>query len=74
MNAKTYLFLFAAAISLCLCGAAIAAAASGNLPVITTLQPRYEFEPVPEGVEVRHDFVIRNQGGSNLEIQNVETG
>jgi hypothetical protein len=55
--------------SLCL-----AVAGAGGAPAIHVPQPRYEFEPVPEGVEVRHDFVIQNQGSANLEIQNVETG
>ena len=35
---------------------------------------RYEFEPVIEGTEVLHDFVIQNQGDAPLDIIKVETG
>jgi hypothetical protein len=45
-----------------------------NGPAIHVPEPQHEFEAVPEGVEVRHDFMIRNRGGADLEIQKVETG
>lgn len=34
----------------------------------------YTFETVPEGTEVRHDFVIENHGTAPLRIIKVETG
>jgi outer membrane protein OmpA-like peptidoglycan-associated protein len=34
----------------------------------------YEFEPVPDGVEVRHDFVLQNKGTAPLIISRVKTG
>jgi hypothetical protein len=55
-------------------GLGIAAADGGGAPQISIEQPRHEFAPVPEGAEVSHDFIIRNRGGSDLEIQKVETG
>jgi len=55
-------------------GLGIAAAAGGGAPQISIGQPRHEFAPVPEGAEVSHDFIIQNRGGSDLEIQKVETG
>jgi hypothetical protein len=33
----------------------------------------YEFEPVPDGVEVRHDFVLQNKGTAPLIISRVKT-
>jgi hypothetical protein len=34
----------------------------------------YEFEAVPDGVEVRHEFVIQNKGAAPLFISRVKTG
>ena len=34
----------------------------------------FEFEPVPDGVEVRHDFVLQNKGNAPLTISRVKTG
>jgi hypothetical protein len=34
----------------------------------------YEFEAVPDGVEVRHEFVIQNKGTAPLLISRVKTG
>jgi len=55
-------------------GLGTAAAASGGAPAIHVPQPRHEFAPVPEGVEVTHDFVIQNRGSAELEIKSIETG
>lgn len=34
-------------------------------------QTQYEFAPVMEGVDIKHDFVIENHGNAPLVIQNV---
>ena len=34
----------------------------------------YKFEPVPDGIEVRHDFVLQNKGNAPLIISSVKTG
>ncbi len=34
---------------------------------------RYQFEPVVEGQEVVHDFIVLNKGSAPLEIQTVKT-
>ena len=68
MKQKTYMMCLTVGLVLCLLTAAAAA------PAIDVPQPRHEFAPVPEGAEVSHDFTIRNRGGSDLEIQKVETG
>ncbi len=34
----------------------------------------YEFEPVVEGAEINHDFIIQNKGTAPLNIEKVKTG
>jgi len=51
--------------------------AKNNTPVSPSAligQTIYEFEPVVDGAEVVHDFVIQNKGEATLEIQKVITG
>ena len=40
-------------------------------PVIVVDTPVFEFDSVPEGVRIDHDFVIRNTGDTDLHIENV---
>ena len=35
---------------------------------------RYEFAPVAEGIEVRHDFIVQNKGSETLYINKVKSG
>ena len=35
---------------------------------------RYDFEPLPEGSEVVHNFIIQNKGTAPLIIEKVKTG
>ena len=37
-------------------------------------QPEYTFDPVVDGTQVMHDYVIQNRGTKTLEIQKVKTG
>ena len=37
-------------------------------------QKQYEFAPVMDGVEVKHDFIVENHGKAPLIIQNVRPG
>lgn len=37
-------------------------------------KPQYEFQPVAEGSEVTHTFVLRNQGDGPLTILKTEAG
>ncbi|MFO8048471.1 MAG: hypothetical protein R6U29_05500 [Desulfosudaceae bacterium] len=55
-------------------GAADAQARWGEEPEIFVPETRYSFEPVPEGTEVSHDFVIQNKGDAPLEINRVKSG
>jgi uncharacterized membrane protein YciS (DUF1049 family) len=50
--------------------------AENNLSVASSVsvpQPLYKFEPVVDGTQVIHDYVIQNKGATTLEIQNVKT-
>lgn len=55
-------------------GAADLQARSGEEPEIFVPETRYSFEPVPEGAEVSHDFVIHNKGDAPLKINRVKSG
>lgn len=37
-------------------------------------QTQFEFAPVVEGAEVRHEFTVQNRGAEPLKITNVKTG
>ena len=43
-------------------------------PEVFFPQTRFEFAPVVEGIEVRHDFTVQNRGTEPLKITNVKTG
>jgi hypothetical protein len=43
-------------------------------PQAVVLQPQYQFESVPEGREVVHEFRIQNKGTAPLLIEKVQTG
>ena len=34
----------------------------------------YEFEPVPEGKKIIHDFILQNKGNAPLTINKIRTG
>ena len=35
---------------------------------------KYEFDPVVDGTQITHDFVIKNTGNGPLAVHNVKTG
>jgi len=43
-------------------------------PSIIIPESRYTFQPVLDGTEIIHDFVIQNKGAGPLEIEKVRTG
>lgn len=43
-------------------------------PKAVVVDPNYEFDPVPEGTKVTHDFIIKNEGTETLEITKVKPG
>jgi hypothetical protein len=34
---------------------------------------KYEFTPVADGIEIRHDFIVQNKGDQILDIKKVKT-
>lgn len=46
---------------------------SQDVPVAFVAAPVYQFEPVADGIRIRHDFVIGNTGGKPLLIEKVST-
>jgi len=62
---------------LCATATAIALSAeTGTTAMPSAYAPAavFEFAPVLDGVEITHDFVIRNPGEAPLEITKVQTG
>jgi hypothetical protein len=59
---------------------ALAVACSGaaegtpDAPLAAAPEPIFTFEPVLEGEEVVHDFVVENRGTAELQIHRVENG
>ena len=45
-----------------------------GIPIANYLTIQYQFEPVVDGIEVRHDYIIRNTGTAELLIKEVKTG
>ena len=43
-------------------------------PRMEIAQERFEFEPVPEGAEIIHEFRVKNSGEAPLRIERVRTG
>lgn len=60
------------------CLIAVAAGASNtapeNGPKAEAAQSTFQFDPILEGEEVVHDFILRNTGTAELVIENVKTG
>jgi len=60
------------------CLAASVATASNtapeNRPKAVAPDSIYQFQPVLEGEDIVHDFIVRNTGTAELVIENVKTG
>jgi len=37
-------------------------------------ETEYQFEPVADGMEIQHDFVVKNTGTAELDIKEVKPG
>jgi hypothetical protein len=48
-------------------------AAAEEAPAVVIISPDFEFKPVPEGAEVKHDFIVQNKGNGLLKIEEVKT-
>jgi ABC-type glycerol-3-phosphate transport system substrate-binding protein len=47
---------------------------SSDAPLAVAPEPIFQFEPVLDGEEVVHDFVVENRGTAELVIHKVQTG
>lgn len=45
-----------------------------NVPPVFVPEARYKFDPVLEGTEITHDFIVQNKGTTPLKIEKVRTG
>ncbi len=43
-------------------------------PSLYVPEPSFEFAPVVSGQDVKHDYIVQNQGKAELEITSVKTG
>jgi hypothetical protein len=48
--------------------------ASEKVPSVRIPEENFQFESIVEGQDVKHEFVVRNEGDAVLEIQKVRTG
>ncbi len=74
MNQRICRMLALAALILGAAGVLIPASASGAAPVAVLESPSYDFGSVYEGIDVVHDFIVKNTGDADLEIKSVKAG
>lgn len=71
---------FFTAFSLIFCIVFFGAGAFGGVeptsrqPSAVAPESKYAFDPVIDGTEITHDFVIQNKGNALLKIERVKTG
>lgn len=57
-----------------LAGITQAAEENEAVPVIEIKNPTYDFQQIPQGEVVKHDFRVFNRGTAPLEIKSVKPG
>lgn len=72
MIRKYSITLFALAVLISMTAWAAAAAETGKSPKAVYPETIYRFDPIMEGVEIKHDFQIENHGDAPLVIQKVQ--
>ncbi len=53
---------------------ALSSQPTGLAPEAVFPQPSFQFARALEGQPVRHDFIVHNKGGADLEILKIKTG
>ena len=48
--------------------------ATAEKPVVLIPELKFEFDPVVDGTQISHDFMIKNTGKGALDIKQVKTG
>ena len=46
----------------------------GGFPVAEFSSTRFQFEPVVDGTDINHDYIVRNTGTAELLVKEVKTG
>jgi len=74
MKPKHFIFFIVFAMGAAWFAGTHAGTVSENVPVAVAPRDTYQFETVPEGTQVTHEFKIQNQGTAPLIIEKVNTG
>lgn len=74
MKSKHFIYLIALATGVVWFAGSHADAVSENVPIAVAPETTYQFETVPEGTQVTHEFKIQNKGTAPLIIEKVNTG
>jgi len=74
MKPKYLIFLIIFAIGAVWFSGSHADTVSEDVPIAVAPEATYQFEPVPEGTQVTHEFKIQNKGTAPLRIERVNTG
>lgn len=74
MNNRIKLKLFHIVMCAMLFGLLASAHADEDKPVAVVAADSYDFGEVFEGSDVIHDFIIKNTGNADLEIQSAKAG
>jgi len=74
MNKKMRLFVFGLIFTACFLSLMISAHAAEKRPVAVVEKDSFEFGTTFEGLEVVHDYIIKNKGNADLEIYSVSSG
>jgi len=74
MKRRSLITLFLLGYLLFTAAAAFAATPAQDAPVAFLPEKQFEFQSVPDGTQVTHEFKILNKGNATLEIKKVRTG
>lgn len=75
MKKANVIIVFTVLVALVVSGGAFGQGSDGDgKPLASFPETSYEFAPVPEGTVIHHDYLVKNKGTTDLEIQNVKAG
>lgn len=74
MNNRIILRVFKIIIAICFFSILSSAHATEGKPVAVVENDSYDFGIKFEGIDVVHDYIIKNNGDADLEIRSVKTG
>ncbi len=74
MKNKRVIILLRIFIAVCFFGILTSTHASEGKPVASVVNDSFDFGSKFEGLDVIHDYIIKNTGSADLEIQSVKAG